>query len=173
LSKSIKVVEAKRVPSTKSIKGSSTAKTSKASKPKKVVTKEENLEAKKGKSIKGRSILGYQLNDNISSEVTLTVNVLLKSKTPLSLGRIVEEIKQIKFSQGTPKDCKFSNLETRVRRSLNNTIEIATNRSSKQSKQFSIEVNYTNLKVVEENGLYSLSLRGKAPNVRPQLDAKK
>ena len=133
--------------------------------------KEANLEAKQGKAIQ-RTILGVALSQNVASEVVLTVNVLQKAKTPLTLARIVEQIKQIKFEQGTPKDCKFSNLETRVRRSLRNSIDIASNRNSIQSKKFSIASNYSNLTVVEKDNKFSLKVNGKNLNVRKELIAK-
>lgn len=161
----------KNLTETTSAKDNNTS--AKASKPKASKSNAKKEIAKvEGKKIeaqkpKGRLILGFQLKDKPESEV-LDIITVLKGKE-LTKARIIEEIKKLRISRGTAKDCKFSNLETRVNRALTWTIETARNNPSRQSKLFNIDVQYTNVKVKENEGKFSLSINGKSPNIRQEL----
>jgi 5-methylcytosine-specific restriction protein B len=96
-----------------------------------------------------KDLLGVSVEIKPHKLVDEIVSFMLKHKDPIS----TDEIEKHLLQTNTPH-----NLKSRINRSLNNTPELVKDNPSDQSRIFSIELQYENIKVIEKRGKYSLKL---------------
>ncbi len=105
-----------------------------------------------------KKFLGIEIDKEPHKIVRELVGYMLKVYRPLSIEQLIHKLSETNTT---------SNLRTRIKRCLTNTPEVVNERTSEQSRKFSIPLHYRNIEVIHEGDKFSLKLlRGSAPQIR-------
>tara|TARA_B110000238_G_scaffold98178_1_gene106887 strand:+ start:219 stop:3701 length:3483 start_codon:yes stop_codon:yes gene_type:complete len=105
-----------------------------------------------------KNFLGKEIDTKPHKIARELVAYMLEVNRPLSIEQLTDKLSETNT---------LSNLETRVNRCLTNTPEIVNERSSEQSRIFSIPLNYKNIEIFQEGDKFLLKLSsGDAPVIR-------
>ena len=96
-----------------------------------------------------KKFLGIEIDIKPHKIAQELVDYMLEVNRPLSIDQLVQKLSETNT---------LNNLKTRINRCLTNTPDIVNERTSKQSRIFSIPLNYKNVEVIQEGDKFSLKL---------------
>ena len=105
-----------------------------------------------------KNFLGIEIDTEPHKIARELVGYMLEINNPLSIEELTHKLSETN---------SINNLRTRIKRCLTNTPNVVNERTSEQSRKFSIPLHYQNIEVIQEGDKFSLKLsRGNFPEVR-------
>ena len=96
-----------------------------------------------------KNFLGIEIDTEPHKIARELVGYMLEINNPLSIEELTHKLSETN---------SINNLRTRIKRCLTNTPNVVNERTSEQSRKFSIPLHYQNIEVIQEGDKFSLKL---------------